>query len=220
VVLLRKLLLRQKNTKPLLKNSKSDEKNLRLLCDVPSIPFYFIRHGETDWNKKQLCQGKNDIPLNDNGIQSAYEAAKNFENISLDLIITSPLLRAKQTAEIISNKVQVDFKVVSEFAERDFGELQGGSNLPMYEFEEQEIMGNISNKFMAMNIERLEDVQARITKGLKDILNPNSRVLIVSHGRLFLILCQMLSINSMKQISNTQSFLIKPENDHWELALT
>ena len=59
---------------------------------------YFIRHGETDFNKRCLIQGMSDIPLNDKGIQQAGLAAEWFEkqNITFDRVFSSPLVRARR----------------------------------------------------------------------------------------------------------------------------
>lgn len=67
---------------------------------------YFIRHGETDFNKRCLIQGMSDIPLNDKGIQQAGIAAEWFEkqNITFDRVFASPLVRARKTAAIVSGR--------------------------------------------------------------------------------------------------------------------
>lgn len=60
-----------------------------------------VRHGETEWNRMSRFQGVKDIPLNDNGRQQAQKAADFLKDIPLDFAVTSPLLRPKETAEII-----------------------------------------------------------------------------------------------------------------------
>ena len=60
------------------------------------------RHSQTDWNLKRKIQGKSDIALNETGIEQAKEVAKKLSNEPIDLIICSPLIRARQTAEIIN----------------------------------------------------------------------------------------------------------------------
>jgi broad specificity phosphatase PhoE len=66
------------------------------------IPFIFIRHGETDWNRTNRTMGQTDIPLNSLGIQQAREATQYLENLGVERIIHSPLSRAAQTATIIN----------------------------------------------------------------------------------------------------------------------
>ena len=65
------------------------------------MDIYLIRHGETDYNKKKRLQGVTDIPLNAQGIALAEKTAAGLRDISFDRIYTSPLIRARRTAEII-----------------------------------------------------------------------------------------------------------------------
>jgi len=66
-----------------------------------------IRHGETDWNIEGRYQGQADPPLNSHGVQQAEELAKELQNAGLDILYTSPLQRAKQTAIILSKKLTI-----------------------------------------------------------------------------------------------------------------
>ncbi|MEB3281689.1 MAG: histidine phosphatase family protein [Lyngbya sp.] len=60
-----------------------------------------VRHGETEWNRNGQFQGQIDVPLNDNGREQARKAAEFLKNVKLDFAVSSPLLRPKETAEII-----------------------------------------------------------------------------------------------------------------------
>ena len=62
---------------------------------------YLIRHGETDQNKVKCLQGRTDIELNEYGRELAYKTAEGLKEIKFDMIFTSPLKRARETAEII-----------------------------------------------------------------------------------------------------------------------
>ena len=88
---------------------------------------YMIRHGETDWNKAHRLQGWSDIPLNERGRAQAACAAKMMASVPLDVIYTSPLKRAVETAEIIRGKTAVP--VISEkgFIEINLGRWDGHS---------------------------------------------------------------------------------------------
>jgi broad specificity phosphatase PhoE len=68
--------------------------------------FYFVRHGETDWNKEGRIQGHTDIPLNATGRQQAEHAAPVFLRRPIDIIVTSNLSRAYETASIINAALQ------------------------------------------------------------------------------------------------------------------
>lgn len=63
---------------------------------------YITRHGQTDWNVQKKVIGKCDEPLNETGLNQAKETRNNLLNTNIDLIICSPLKRAKQAAEIIN----------------------------------------------------------------------------------------------------------------------
>lgn len=60
-----------------------------------------VRHGETDWNRQTRFQGGIDVPLNDNGRQQSQKAAQFLKDVPLDFAFSSPMLRPKETAEII-----------------------------------------------------------------------------------------------------------------------
>lgn len=62
---------------------------------------YYIRHGETAWNREKLLQGRTNIPLNENGREAAVLTGKGLSGVHFDLCITSPLDRAMETAELI-----------------------------------------------------------------------------------------------------------------------
>ena len=66
-----------------------------------------IRHGETDWNVIGKLQGREDIPLNENGKIQAQYCGKALKNMVWTTIITSPLSRARQTAEIIAGVLNI-----------------------------------------------------------------------------------------------------------------
>ena len=88
---------------------------------------YFMRHGETAWNTVKRLQGTTDIPLNENGIAlaRAVSQAVHESNIHFEYVFTSPLVRARKTAELMSQyspaTVQADERI-SEFC---FGEAEG-----------------------------------------------------------------------------------------------
>ena len=98
------------------------------ISEIPAQPFYFIRHGETDWNLKKMVMGSTDIDLNQTGIDQATEAAYIIQNIELSKIYSSPLKRAYKTSEIISSICGLDIEVMPELKERHWGVAQGKNN--------------------------------------------------------------------------------------------
>lgn len=85
---------------------------------------YLIRHGETEWNKIGRFQGSSDIALSDKGIKQAQQAAKVLKG-KLDYIYTSPLSRAKQTAEIIAEANHITVQIENDIREINFGVWEG-----------------------------------------------------------------------------------------------
>ncbi|MDR0774396.1 MAG: histidine phosphatase family protein [Rickettsia sp.] len=84
---------------------------------LPLKPFYFLRHGETDWNRQHVYMGSQDIPLNQTGENQAREASHILGKKDIKHIVTSPLIRAYRTAEIVNEKLKVDITIVLELAE-------------------------------------------------------------------------------------------------------
>ncbi len=89
------------------------QKGLRLLL---------VRHGETEWNRASRFQGQIDIPLNDNGRKQGEKAAEFLKQVPIDFAVSSPMLRPKETAEII---LQPHSQVTLEFLD-DFREISHG----------------------------------------------------------------------------------------------
>ena len=82
---------------------------------------YVIRHGNTDWNLESRMQGQTNIKLNEIGIEQANKVRKIIEEKNIDLIISSPLDRAKQTAEIINQNMNKPIEYNDKIMERKFG---------------------------------------------------------------------------------------------------
>jgi len=86
---------------------------------------YVIRHGETDQNVKCAYCGVSDIPLNSKGIHQAMEVGKILKNYSIDLILCSTLIRARQTARLINKSIHKDIVYIEELVERSIGIFEG-----------------------------------------------------------------------------------------------
>src|SRR5574340_48950 len=88
---------------------------------------YIVRHGQTEWNVKKLMQGHTDIPLNKEGETQAREMAKKLRRIHFAAAYSSDLLRAKQTAELITLEKKIVVKTTKALRERFYGRLEGKS---------------------------------------------------------------------------------------------
>ncbi|HIR28498.1 MAG TPA: histidine phosphatase family protein [Candidatus Choladousia intestinigallinarum] len=86
---------------------------------------YIVRHGETQWNTEGRLQGRADIPLNEKGRAVARATALGMKDIPFDMAFTSPLVRAKETAQIILGDRQVPLEPDARIQEINFGEMEG-----------------------------------------------------------------------------------------------
>ena len=84
-----------------------------------------FRHGETDWNRKGIIQGRSNIPLNETGIQQARNLAQQLRVYPIQAILTSPMLRAKKTAEIVQETIRVPLYYEELLTEGNCGVHEG-----------------------------------------------------------------------------------------------
>ena len=89
------------------------------------MKLYIIRHGETSWNKQKKLQGQRDIMLNDAGIRLAELTGEGMKDIDFDLVISSPLIRAKQTAELVMAGRHLPMITDRRIIELSFGDWEG-----------------------------------------------------------------------------------------------
>ena len=83
------------------------------------------RHGQTEWNRLGKLQGQTDNSLNEEGKAQAEETGKQIADEKIDLIITSPLIRARETAEIINKRFNVPIIEDDRIKERNYGQCEG-----------------------------------------------------------------------------------------------
>lgn len=92
-----------------------------------------IRHGETDWNLHGRLQGSSDIPLNSTGRAQAREAVYELEGRPWDVLVSSPLSRAAETADIIGDHLGIARTATyPDLAERHFGAAEGFTDYDAY----------------------------------------------------------------------------------------
>lgn len=86
---------------------------------------YITRHGETQYNIEVRICGRTNVKLTDKGVAQAHELAESLKETPIDIIIASPLIRAKQTAMIVSDTIDVPVIFDQRLAERDYGIVDG-----------------------------------------------------------------------------------------------
>lgn len=141
---------------------------------------YVTRHGETDWNLYGKVQGKADILLNSKGIEQAKQTMKKLKQESIDLIICSPLIRARQTARIINSERIFPIILDERISERDFGEMEGMSK-DNFDFQ---AFWNYDKNITYEKAENIKEFFNRIFLFLDEIKKKykNKNILLVTHG--------------------------------------
>ncbi|WP_428488392.1 histidine phosphatase family protein [Rhodopila sp.] len=145
---------------------------------VTPVAFWFLRHGETDWNAKDLSQGNVDIPLNENGLAQARSASLLLRNRGIRGIVCSPLSRAKVTADIAGATLGLPVEVEDGLREVSFGVKEGE---PMAGWLPHWIQGE-------MTPEGAESFAALTHRAIAAVNRAIARppvVLVVGHGAMF-----------------------------------
>jgi probable phosphoglycerate mutase len=142
------------------------------------IPFWFLRHGETDWNAQGLSQGNTDIPLNQVGLAQARRAAVTLKGMGIATIIASPLSRARVTAEIAAEALGLPVGFDDDLREVAFGEQEGK---PMGDWYDDWIAGT----YTPAGAEPFAVLLARAVAAVNRSTAQPAPVLVVAHGALF-----------------------------------
>ncbi len=153
---------------------------------------YIVRHGETEWNARKLLQGHKNIPLNENGANQARELARRFKNIHFDVIFSSDLLRARQTAEIVALERQMIVVTTKALREYAYGKYEGKKVEIFREelkemFEKRNKLQNYEEKInfrLAPELETIGEVISRFINFIREIgiTYSGKTALVVSHG--------------------------------------
>jgi probable phosphoglycerate mutase len=148
---------------------------------------YIIRHGKTDWNLKHKLQGKTDIPLNDMGREMAREAGERYKDINFDVCFCSPLVRARETAELLLQGRNIPVIIDERLTEMGFGIYEGTENVfEKPECPVRELFFNPAEYKPVGGAESLESLISRTGEFLNEKVWPltdeGRDVLIVGHG--------------------------------------
>ena len=176
-----------------------------------------FRHGQTDWNINFLLQGVTDIPMNSTGIEQVKAAARSLQKSDWDLVLTSPLGRARETAKIIAEHLGFDEVFEQDLLiERSFGEAEGlayeqwktkYSNL-------DEIPGGESKSELTARSELLLETFAST--------HPGKRILAISHGALIRTVLSISSENQLpregERLGNASLNIVSHQESSWTVT--
>jgi broad specificity phosphatase PhoE len=157
---------------------------------------YLVRHGETEWNREEMFRGRKDIPLNNTGEEQANKVSSYFKEKHVDLIVSSPMKRAMQTAEPLSRSKGIEIKAMAEFTDMNFGAWEGSTLKRVKEDYPLEfsLWEKHPDRLQTAEGESLETVRARVSGGLADIDPlPEQRVVIVTHR----VICKIIVLYAL-----------------------
>ena len=176
-----------------------------------------LRHGQTDWNINFLLQGVTDIPMNQTGIEQVKLAAQAIRAEDWDVVLTSPLSRARQTAEIIASQHGYTEIIEQELLiERSFGEAEGLSH--------EQWRAKYSNLDVIPGGESRTQLAQRSRLLLETISQElaGKRVLAISHGALIRTLIAIASNNELprdgERLGNASLNVVKHNNNSWQVV--
>lgn len=163
------------------------------------INFYFVRHGETVWNKTGRYQGTTDVSLSELGKMQAEKTALWFRSKTVDGVISSPLERARETAECIAKPHGLEVETMPLLQELCFGDWEGKT---AEEIEGLwpgmiEDMYHNPQSLVLPHGESFADCQKRGLEAIRELTErgDNKTYVIVSHGAILrTIVCGMIHI--------------------------
>lgn len=185
-------------------------------------PYWYLRHGETDWNFRGLSQGRTDIPLNATGLEQARQAGQVFAELfqeggmPFDRIVASPLSRALVTAQYTQDAIREN----------------GGPDLPLivdpelkevcFGVQEGQPMGDwydpwIEDGYTPEGAESFATLQARAVGAVNKSLTGEGTPLFVAHGALFRSLRAGMDLPVNVRLPNATPLHLVPSPNGWSI---
>jgi probable phosphoglycerate mutase len=177
------------------------------------VPFWYLRHGETDWNAQGLSQGNVDIPLNPTGIAQAGAAAQRLRNRGITTVVSSPLSRARVTADIVGGVLDLPVTIDDSLREVRFGVQEGQ---PMSDWFPHWVAG----EFTPEGAETFAALRQRAVTAINRSTVLPPVVLVVAHGALFRALRTAMLIEPQIRTPNAVPIWCEPPSNpagSWQL---
>ena len=178
-------------------------------------PFWFLRHGQTDWNKDNRAQGLTDVPLNQTGLDQAAAAAALLEGAGIASLVCSPLIRARVTADIVGARLGVAVEENAMLHEAAFGSMEGHPMLaPWFTAWIDGVATPAGAEPFASVIER---AVTAVNQALASCLSP---VLVIAHGALFRGLRTAMGLPAHERLMNATPLRCEPagRGEAWTLS--
>jgi broad specificity phosphatase PhoE len=174
------------------------------------VPFWYLRHGETDWNAQGLSQGSIDIRLNATGIAQARSAAQQLLHRGIATIVASPLSRARVTAEIVAETLGLPVLFDQDLKEVNWGVQEGQPTSNWF-------ADWTDSGFAPEGGETFAQLRHRATAGVNRALEHPAEVLVVAHGAVFRVLRAAMGLDAHMRTRNAVPMRCAPGVDGWTI---
>lgn len=176
-------------------------------------PFYFLRHGETTWNAARMCQGQRNSPLNAVGRAQAEAAARALAGEPIARIVSSPLDRARHTAEAVARVHGLPVETDPDLMECHLGAYQGYGHGPW--------LGDyFRGKGDPHHGEPFAEFIERVWTAMQRAVARGPDTLIVAHGGLWIAAREYVSVDpDLPRMPNALPLLVTPSEGRWEHRL-
>lgn len=191
------------------------------------MKWFFIRHGQINSNQNKVYSGRSDEPLNATGLEQAHQAVELVRSSAIDQVISSPLVRTGQTANIIASALGLKPTFDPAFNEMKFGAWEGMSESSIqqqYPLEWQ-LWNNSPDQLRMPGRETLQQLQQRVIERMHAIscASQSANILVVTHVaviRVALLFAQQRPLSDYKSVAvgNCQLFPISLVNEDLQLA--
>jgi len=186
-------------------------------ADKPCRAFYFLRHGETQYNREGRFQGRIDAPLNDTGLQQADQAAKRMLQCGIARIVASPARRVLQTAEAVANLGMATIEVDDDLMEFYVGSFESQSVKAIRKDHE---LGEHESIFSVLpdDADRWQEFVPRVVATVRRWTEKyaDETVLIAAHGLVFRSLALVLTGEAAVS-RNAEPFLFTPDGTRYTI---
>jgi probable phosphoglycerate mutase len=178
------------------------------------VPFLYLRHGQTDWNARNVSQGNVDIPLNETGRAQAVQAAALLQGRGITAIVASPLSRARDTAATVGDALGLKVAIDEGLREVAFGVQEGQ---PMSEW----FHDWVAERFVPEGGEPFAALRERAAAAINRATARAGLVLVVGHGAFFRAVRSAAGLTADVRTQNAQPLRMEPPaagETAWRLA--
>jgi len=178
---------------------------------LPLTPFWFLRHGETDYNAKGLSQGALDISLNETGRAQAAAVGPILAGRGIVEIVSSPMVRTRETTEIVNQVLGLPVTFEPELREVIFGGMEGKPLLPWFH-------DWLAGTYTPEGAETFAALTIRVQAAMARVLARPGPVLVVAHGGVFRAIRALLDAPETGFTPNAQPLYCEPTLTGWRIT--